>query len=91
MRGRIKSMRRGLHAALRDGMPERCFDYLRTQRGMFSYTGFSPSEVDRLRDEHGIYLVRSGRICIAGQSSRSIERVAQAFISVLARRNICSA
>ena len=42
-------------------MPERNFDYLLNQRGMFSYTGLSAAQVDRLREEFGVYLIASGR------------------------------
>lgn len=41
-------------------------DYLLKQRGMFSYTGFGAAQVDRLRDEFGVYLIASGRMCVAG-------------------------
>ncbi len=47
-------------------MPERNFDYLLNQRGMFSYTGLSAAQVDRLREEFGVYLIASGRMCVAG-------------------------
>ncbi|MGT9359333.1 aminotransferase class I/II-fold pyridoxal phosphate-dependent enzyme, partial [Escherichia coli] len=41
------------------------FDYLLNQRGMFSYTGLSAAQVDRLREEFGVYLIASGRMCVA--------------------------
>ena len=66
MRTRILSMRQALHAVLRAKMPGRDFDYFLTQRGMFSYTGLSPAQVDRLREQHGVYVIRSGRLCVAG-------------------------
>ena len=59
------------------------FDYLLKQRGMFSYTGFSLAQVDRLRDEFGVYLIASGRMCVAGLNSRNVQRVAQAFAAVI--------
>jgi aspartate/tyrosine/aromatic aminotransferase len=46
----------------------RNFDFLVTQRGMFSYTGLSSAQVQRLRQEHGVYLVGSGRLCVSGLS-----------------------
>ncbi|SIS66856.1 amino acid aminotransferase [Insolitispirillum peregrinum] len=82
MRTRIIAMRTQLVDALKQALPQRNFDYLVQQRGMFSYTGLSAAQVDRLRDEFGIYLVRSGRICVAGLNSRNVERVAQAFAQV---------
>ena len=50
---------------------------------MFCYTGLLAAQVDRLRDEHAVYLVRSGRMCVAGLSTGNVERVAEAFAGVL--------
>jgi aromatic-amino-acid transaminase len=83
MRDRILAMRRQLHAALAQRLPGRDFGYFLTQRGMFSYTGLSAAQVDRLRDEHAVYLVRSGRMCVAGLNSGNVGRTAQALAAVL--------
>jgi aromatic-amino-acid transaminase len=84
MRERIQAMRRALHEVLSARVPGRDFSYLLTQRGMFSYTGLSPQQVDRLREEHAVYLIRSGRMCVAGLNRANVERTAQAFAAVLA-------
>ncbi|MEY2873906.1 MAG: hypothetical protein RLZZ373_1277 [Pseudomonadota bacterium] len=84
MRVRIKAMRERLHAVLSEKVPGRDFSYFLTQRGMFSYTGLSPQQVDELREVHGVYLVRSGRMCVAGLNSGNVERTAQAMAAVLA-------
>ncbi len=83
MRVRIQAMRQALHQVLGQQVPGRNFDYFLSQRGMFSYTGLSAAQVDRLRDEHAVYLVRSGRMCVAGLSTHNVERVASAFAAVL--------
>ncbi|MBS1209674.1 MAG: aromatic amino acid aminotransferase [Proteobacteria bacterium] len=83
MRTRIIAMRETLVGALKTTLPGRNFDYLIEQRGMFSYTGLSAAQVDRLRDEFGIYLVRSGRICVAGLNDTNVARVADAFARVM--------
>jgi aromatic-amino-acid transaminase len=83
MRTRIKAMRQTLVDALNAAMPTGDFTYLLKQRGMFSYTGLSAAQVDRLREEFGIYLVSSGRICVAGLNNRNVHRVAQAFAAVM--------
>jgi aromatic-amino-acid transaminase len=83
MRERILAMRRSLHAVLAARLPGRDFGYFLTQRGMFSYTGLSAAQVDRLREEHAVYLVRSGRMCVAGLSTSNVGRVAEAFAAVL--------
>jgi aromatic-amino-acid transaminase len=84
MRERILAMRRSLHGVIGAKVPQRDFDYFLSQRGMFSYTGLSGAQVDRLRDEFAVYLVRSGRICVAGLNSGNVERAAQAMATVLA-------
>jgi aromatic-amino-acid transaminase len=83
MRERILAMREALHAALVRRKPGGDFGYLLSQRGMFSYTGLAPAQVDRLREEHAVYLLRSGRLCVAGLSPRNVEPVAQAIAAVV--------
>ncbi len=83
MRLRILAMRKHLHAVLSAKLPGRDFGYFLTQRGMFSYTGLSAAQVDRLRDEHAVYLLRSGRMCVAGLNTNNVERAAAAFAAVL--------
>jgi aromatic-amino-acid transaminase len=83
MRERILAMRRSLHAVLSAKRPGRDFGYFLSQRGMFSYTGLSATQVDRLRDEFGVYLIRSGRICVAGLNTRNVERTAAAMAAVI--------
>ena len=83
MRERILAMRRSLHGVLSTKKPGRDFGYFLSQRGMFSYTGLSAAQVDRLRDEFGVYLVRSGRICVAGLNTGNVERAAVAMAAVI--------
>ena len=83
MRQRITAMRQALHARLEALLPGRDFGYLLSQRGMFSYTGLSAAQVDRLREQHAIYLIRSGRVCVAGLSTANVGRTAQAIAAVL--------
>ena len=84
MRERILAMRRQVHSVLSAKIPARNFDYFLTQRGMFSYTGLSPQQVDTLREKHAVYLVRSGRMCVAGLNTHNVEATAVAMASVLA-------
>ena len=83
MRERIKAMRQMLFEVLTAKVPGRDFSYFVKQRGMFSYTGLSPEQVDRLREEFAVYLVRSGRMCVAGLNPRNVEYVADAMAAVL--------
>ena len=84
MRERILAMRGALHARLVALAPGRDFGYLLSQRGMFSYTGLSAEQVDQLREAHAVYLIRSGRICLAGLNTGNVERTAVAMAAVLA-------
>nr|WP_267477495.1 aromatic amino acid transaminase [Enterobacter mori] len=83
MRKRILSMRQELVNVLKEAVPGHNFDYLLKQRGMFSYTGLSAAQVDRLREEFGVYLIASGRMCVAGLNASNVQRVAQAFAAVM--------
>ena len=83
MRQRILAMRQSLHGVISAKVPGRNFDYFLTQHGMFSYTGLSAAQVDRLRDEYAVYLLRSGRICVAGLNTGNVERTAVAMAAVL--------
>jgi aromatic-amino-acid transaminase len=83
MRVRIKAMRQKLFEVLTAKVPGRDFSYFVKQRGMFSYTGLTPEQVDRLREEFAVYLVRSGRMCVAGLNTRNVEYVADAMAAVL--------
>ena len=84
MRERIKAMRKVLHGVLVAKVPGRDFGYFLSQHGMFSYTGLNPRQVDRLREEFAVYLVRSGRMCVAGLNRGNVEPTAQAMAAVLA-------
>ncbi|WP_310383819.1 amino acid aminotransferase [Roseateles sp.] len=84
MRQRIHEMRNALYEVLSAKLPGRNFDYFLTQRGMFSYTGLSAAQVDRLKEEFAVYLVRSGRMCVAGLNSKNVEATAAAMAAVLA-------
>ena len=83
MRERIQTMRRELHRVLVAKLPGRNFDYFLTQRGMFSYTGLTAEQADRLKTEFGVYILRSGRMCVAGLNTRNVEATAEAMAAVL--------
>lgn len=83
MRLRIAQMRQILHDQLTQAVPGRDFSYLIKQQGMFSYTGLSAEQVDLLKDQYAIYLLRSGRMCVAGLNLNNIDYVAQSIVEVL--------
>nr|WP_294979141.1 amino acid aminotransferase [uncultured Pseudomonas sp.] len=82
MRARIADLRLSLVEALRPhGLAER-FAHIAIQRGMFSYTGLTPDQVRRLREEHSVYMVGSGRANIAGLAAERLDDLAAAIASV---------
>lgn len=83
MRDRIKVMRQRLYDGVVERLPGRDVRYFIDQRGMFSYTGVSPQQADALREQHGVYVLRSGRMCAAGLNANNVDRVAEAFAAVL--------
>ena len=83
MRERIIKMRQILNEKLSQALPERDFSYLVKQQGMFSYTGLTAEQVDILKDQYAIYLVRSGRMCAAGLNLSNIDYVAESIAEVI--------
>jgi aromatic-amino-acid transaminase len=83
MRERIRAMR----ARLVEGLARRGvatdFSFVLRQRGMFSYSGLTATQVDRLREQHGVYAVGTGRICVAALNSRNIDAACDAIAAVL--------
>ena len=83
MRDRIRAMRQKLQEVLSAKVPGRDFSYFTKQRGMFSFTGLSPEQVERLQSEFAVYMVSNGRMCVAGLNEQNIDYVANAFAEVL--------
>ncbi|MCQ9473253.1 aspartate/tyrosine/aromatic aminotransferase [Pseudomonas alliivorans] len=82
MRQRILDMRTRLVAVLAQKVPQHDFSFILRQNGMFSYTGLTPAQVDELKDTHGVYLIRSGRMCLAGLNEANIDKVCDAIASL---------
>ena len=83
MRERIKVMRRELVAKVRAIRADFDLSFVVQQRGMFSYSGLSKEQVQRLRKEFSVYAIDSGRICVAALNSRNIDYAARAIASVV--------
>lgn len=83
MRDRIKSMRQALVEQLQAKAPAHDFSFVLKQRGMFSYSGLSAEQVEKLKTGFGIYAVSSGRICVAALNSKNIGYVTDAIAQVL--------
>jgi aromatic-amino-acid transaminase len=82
MRVRIKEMRVALQAKLSAAGLKQDMSFITRQKGMFSYSGLSKEQMQRLRSEFGIYGVDSGRICVAALNSKNIDAAVAAMVAV---------
>jgi aromatic-amino-acid transaminase len=83
IRNRIKQMRVQLVETLKAKGVERDFSFITTQNGMFSFSGLTKDQVQKLRDENGIYIVGSGRINVAALTPANMDGVCEAIAAVL--------
>ena len=83
MRLRMLNLRKGFADALRQQSNSDRFDFIADHRGMFSRLGITEAQVDRLRDEYGIYMVGDSRFNVAGLKEDRLEELAKAVVSVL--------
>jgi aromatic-amino-acid transaminase len=83
MRTRIQNMRKLFVQKLGERGIKRDFSFIANQKGMFSYSGLELEAVRRLRSDFGIYIVDSGRICVAAMNEKNIGPVADAIAKVL--------
>ncbi|MEX3636594.1 amino acid aminotransferase [Paraburkholderia sp. BR14320] len=82
---RIMRMRAEIHERLRGKVPDTLLARYLEQRGMFTYTGLSAEQVDTLRERDGVYLIRSGRMCVAALNDNNVATAAQAIARVISR------
>ncbi|MEM9364492.1 MAG: amino acid aminotransferase [Planctomycetota bacterium] len=83
MRTRIHALRDSFVSGMQVVAPEHDFGFLLQQKGMFSFSGLNQMQVDQLRSEHGVFIVGSGRINVAGMKEDRMEWLCQAIASVL--------
>ena len=83
MRERIRAMRQALVAKLRAAGAPGELGYITQQKGMFSYSGLSTPQMQRLRTECGVYGLDSGRICVAALNSRNLDAVVGGLLRVM--------
>ena len=83
MRERIRAMRGALVERLKAHGVTADLSFITRQKGMFSYSGLNAEQMARLRDEHGIYGVSSGRICVAALNSHNVDYVAKAMAAAM--------
>jgi aromatic-amino-acid transaminase len=83
MRERVRQMRKALVSELKAVGAAKDFSFIEAQNGMFSFSGLTPEQVQRLKDEFGVYAVKSGRICVASLNTGNVKYTAQAIKEVL--------
>ncbi|MCF6756912.1 aspartate/tyrosine/aromatic aminotransferase [Pseudomonas balearica] len=83
MRERIRKMRLGMVEQLAAKGAKTDFSFVARQRGMFSYSGLTAEQVERLRVEFGVYAISTGRICAAALNERNLGYVTDAIVQVL--------
>lgn len=86
IRIRIRSLRALFVQTLQTCGLDRDFSFVQDQVGMFSYTGISAEEVRALRAHHGVYMLETGRICVAAMNKSNIDKVCSAIVAVLKAR-----
>lgn len=83
MRTRIRQMREALAREMATVNAKRDFSFVTRQKGMFSFTGLTPDQIERLEKEFAIYAVKNGRICICGLNNQNVAYVARSIAAVL--------
>lgn len=83
MRDRIQEMRTLFVQTLKDFGVDADFSFIERQNGMFSFSGLNKDQVNRLKDEFGIYIVGSGRISVAGMTKANMQPLCKGIAAVL--------
>eukprot|EP00238_Polyblepharides_amylifera_P006778 CAMPEP_0196594378 /NCGR_PEP_ID=MMETSP1081-20130531/78193_1 /TAXON_ID=36882 /ORGANISM="Pyramimonas amylifera, Strain CCMP720" /LENGTH=452 /DNA_ID=CAMNT_0041918629 /DNA_START=64 /DNA_END=1422 /DNA_ORIENTATION=+ len=80
MAGRIKGVRQSLYENLTEMMPEKDWNFVLRQIGMFSFTGLSPAQVENMTNKWHVYMTKDGRISLAGLSLSKCKYLAEAMV-----------
>ncbi len=83
MRERLSGMGALLHDALKEKAPEHDFSHLINANGMFCFLGVTPEQVDKLKQDFGVYMVGSSRINVAGITPDNVDYLATSIAAVL--------
>jgi len=83
MRDRIQEMRELFVATLKAEGVDADFTFIERQNGMFSFSGLTKEQVNRLKVEFAIYIVGSGRISVAGMTKSNMGPLCKGIAAVL--------
>ncbi|MCD8338950.1 MAG: aspartate/tyrosine/aromatic aminotransferase [Burkholderiales bacterium] len=82
MRDRVKLMRKLLVESLKKQGSKKDFSFIENQNGMFSFSQLTPEQIERLRKDYGVYVVKSSRICVASLNKNNVDYTAKAICEV---------
>lgn len=85
MRNRILTVRQQVYEQLKTRLPDYDASYFIRQKGMFTFTGLSEAQLQALMDDHGVYIIRSGRISMPGLNSGNIDYFCEAMEAVISQ------
>ncbi len=83
MRARINGMRELLVRTLKSKGVPGDYSFITRQRGMFSFSGLTPPQVEALKQKYAIYIVGSGRINVAGITEQNVDPLCEAIAEVV--------
>lgn len=83
VRSRMENIRKHLVEQLHALGSPRDFSFIKSQIGMFSFSGLTTEQVDELQNQYAIYIVKSGRVNIAGVNKNNLNVLAESIISVI--------
>ncbi|WP_394205966.1 amino acid aminotransferase [Shewanella waksmanii] len=83
MRERIAEMRSLFVSSLKQAGVTQNFDFINDQNGMFSFSGLTKAQVEQLKVDHGVYIVGSGRISVAGMTKANMPIICKAIAAVV--------
>ena len=83
MRDRINGMRTLFVETLKAKGVTRDFEFIKQQLGMFSFSGLTKDQVGELKTKHGVYIVGSGRISVAGMTPSNMDHLCESIAAVL--------
>lgn len=83
MRNRIKTLRTAFVDTMKEVAPDRDFEFMNNQRGMFSYSGLKGQYAELLMKKHSVYILGSGRINVAGINDSNRKPLCEAIAAVL--------
>eukprot|EP00471_Norrisiella_sphaerica_P006739 CAMPEP_0184479212 /NCGR_PEP_ID=MMETSP0113_2-20130426/1025_1 /TAXON_ID=91329 /ORGANISM="Norrisiella sphaerica, Strain BC52" /LENGTH=447 /DNA_ID=CAMNT_0026857243 /DNA_START=432 /DNA_END=1775 /DNA_ORIENTATION=- len=83
MAERIKEARAALSKCLYEEDPSGDWSFVVGQKGMFSYTGLSKPQVKYLEEKYHIYMMKSGRISLAGLPTSQARHLARAMVDAI--------